>query len=315
MGRPSKHVVHTKIYQNEITVYRNYMLLLGYNPVTAQSRYLSLKEFFYFMEGIGIYRLDHITPKEITNFYEYLSNRQNYKSTAKITLKSVHDIMRGVQQFLGYLLQEGRIISSPASHLKFSQVNRDVERKILSQQEIKQLYNAVENDQERSLLHIGYGCGLRVSEISALNKSDLLLEESLVLVRKGKNSKRRLVPITNAVKKDLEKFILRQSSAQVFSTENKTNILFLHSRNKRMQPWTINKLLKRIIVRTDFGKALTREELNRIGVHTLRHSIATHLLENGMRLEQVQTFLGHAHIESTEIYTHISQKQLNGLQR
>ena len=82
-----------------------------------------------------------------------------------------------------------------------------------------------------------------------------------------------------------------------------------------MQPWTINKLLKRIIVRTDFGKSLTREELNRIGVHTLRHSIATHLLENGMRLEQVQTFLGHAHIESTEIYTHISQKQLKGLQR
>ena len=64
---------------------------------------------------------------------------------------------------------------------------------------------------------------------------------------------------------------------------------------------------------TEFGQKLTTEELNKIGIHSLRHSIATHLLENGMKLEQVQKFLGHSHIESTEIYTHITQEQINNI--
>lgn len=89
--------------------------------------------------------------------------------------------------------------------------------------------------------------------------------------------------------------------------------MFLNSKGTRMQTGTLNKQLKKIIKRTDFGKGFTQEELNKIGMHTLRHSIATHLLENGMPLEQVQIFLGHSHIESTEIYTHINQNQLNEL--
>ena len=80
-----------------------------------------------------------------------------------------------------------------------------------------------------------------------------------------------------------------------------------------MQKWTLNKLLKTMIKRTDFGRQLTDEQVNEIGIHSLRHSIATHLLENGMKLEQVRQFLGHRYIETTEVYTHISQMQINKL--
>ena len=82
-----------------------------------------------------------------------------------------------------------------------------------------------------------------------------------------------------------------------------------------MQEWTFNKILKELISKTKFGQRFSTEELNKIGIHSLRHSIATHLLENGMKIEQVQTFLGHSHIESTEIYTHINQNQINEIQR
>ena len=80
-----------------------------------------------------------------------------------------------------------------------------------------------------------------------------------------------------------------------------------------MQEWGFNKALKILVLKTEFGKKLETEELNKIGIHSLRHSIATHLLENGMKLEQVQVFLGHSNVESTEIYTHITNEQLKNM--
>lgn len=310
MGRPSRHIVYNETYQREATEYRNYLLLLGYADETCQSRYLYLKEFFNWLEEIGIYQLQHITAVEIANFYEYIENRQSTRTKEKLKLKSVYDIMRCVQTFLGYALDMGKLKTNPASHLKFSYPVEEVERKIFTPDEIQQLYGATQTEQEKAILHMGYGCGLRVQEISDLNKEDVRLTENLVIVQKGKNSKRRLVPINEKVSQELNFFL---SSEEVLKENGKA--VFTNSKGGRMKQWTLNKLLKKLILRTDFGKELSSEELNKIGIHSLRHSIATHLLQNGMKLEQVQQFLGHSHIESTEVYTHISQDQINELER
>lgn len=304
MGTPSRHVLHQEIYQKESQEYRNYLLLLGYTSETCQAKYLYLKEFFNHLEEIGIYQLYHITAVEIDNFYEYLQNRKSTRTKENLKLKTVYDIMRCVQQYLGYALHLGKIIINPASHLKFQYPDEEVNRIIFTQEEIQELYEVTEDLQERAILNIAYGCGLRANEVSQLNKEDLRLTENLVIVQKGKNSKRRLVPISQTIADELHIFL---------SSETKQKALFLNSKGTRMQTGTLNKQLKKIIKRTDFGKALTQQELTKIGIHTLRHSIATHLLENGMALEQVQVFLGHSHIESTEIYTHINQNQLNEL--
>jgi integrase/recombinase XerD len=308
--RQSRHTLYNETYQSEATEYRNYLLLLGYADETCQSRYLYLKEFFNWLEEIGIYQLQHITAVEISNFYEYIENRQSTRTKEKLKLKSVYDIMRCVQTFLGYALDMGKLKTNPASHLKFSYPDEEVERKIITQEEIQQLYGATQTEQEKAILHIAYGCGLRVQEISQLNKEDVRLTENLVIVQKGKNSKRRLVPINEKVSQELNFFL---SSEEVLKENGKA--VFTHSKGGRMQQWTLNKLLKKLVLRTDFGKELSSEELNKIGIHSLRHSIATHLLQNGMKLEQVQQFLGHSHIESTEVYTHISQDQINELER
>ena len=305
MGMPSQHILYNELYQKEAKQYRDYLLLLGYTKQTCQSRYLYLKEFFNHLEEIGIYQLHHITAVEIGNFYEYVQNRKSIKTNKPLIRKTVNDIMRCVQTFLGYALHLGRIKSNPASYLKLRYLNEQPERIIFTQQEIQELYQATETKQEKAILHIAYGCGLRVNEISQLNKEDLRLTENIIIVQKGKNNKRRIVPINDKIKKELEVFI--------FSSDPKQKALFLNSKGNRMQQWTFNSILKNIIKRTAFGKAFTKEELNSIGIHTLRHSIATHLLENGMPLEQVQQFLGHSHIESTEIYTHINQNQINEL--
>ncbi len=305
MPLPSRHTIYSELYQKEAKEYKDYLLLLGYADETCQSKYLYLKEFFNWLEEIGIYQLHHITAVEIANFYEYVQNRKSTRTKETLKQKTVYDIMRSMQQYLGYALHLGKIKINPSSHLKFNYPSEEVHRIIFSQDQIQQLYEVTENNQEKAILNIAYGCGLRASEISQLNKEDIRLTENLVIVQKGKNSKRRLVPINDTIKTTLELFI--------FSSEVKQKAVFINSKGNRMQQWTLNKLLKTIILRTDFGNKMPAEALRKIGMHTLRHSIATHLLENGMPLEQVQIFLGHSHIESTEIYTHINQNQINEL--
>lgn len=131
-----------------------------------------------------------------------------------------------------------------------------------------------------------------------------------MIVQKGKNSKRRLVPISQKIVEELEEFIFLSSEAEV---RHPIKQLFSNNKGRRMQEWTFNKALKILVLKTEFGKKIASDAIRKIGIHSLRHSIATHLLENGMKLEQVQKFLGHSHIESTEIYTHISQNQINNL--
>lgn len=305
MGRPSVHKIYNEIYQEEAVKYKNHLLILGLNKVTCQARYLYLKEFLSWLEILQIYQLQAITAVEIAKYHDYLSQRKSTRTGQNIKQKSIHDHMRNLQQYLGFLLEIGTIKVSPASHLKFSYPNEKVERIIFTQNEIQELYNA-SNEQEKAILNIAYGCGLRVGELSLINKEDIRFTENLLIVQKGKNSKRRIIPINTRVTEELLNYLESQ-------TETKNKAIFINNHNVRMQEWTFNKILKELISKTKFGQRFSTVELNKIGIHSLRHSIATHLLENGMKLEQVQTFLGHSHIESTEIYTHINQQQINDL--
>lgn len=302
MGAPSKHKIYTEFYQEQAVNYKKHLDILGLNPETTQSRYLYLREFFSWLETYKIFEIKEVTPKEIAQYNDYLKAKKSQRTGKALKQKSIYDHMRNLQQYLGYLLEIETIKSNPASHLKFTAVSENVARFIFSQDQIQALYQ-VANLEEKAILNIGYGCGLRVQEMSDLNKEDIRFSENLVIVQKGKNSKRRLVPISDKIKTELEEFI--------FSNEKKTNEIFVHSKGQRMQTGTLNKRLKTLIHKAKLN--LNETELNTIGIHNLRHSIATHLLQNGMKLEQVQKFLGHSHIESTEIYTHITQNQINNL--
>lgn len=304
MGAPSKNKIYCESYQTEAKNYKKHLDILGLSPATTQTRYLNLTEFFSWLERRKIFEIEQINPKEIVNYNDYLKAKISQRTGKPMRQTSLHGPMRTIQAYFGHLLEMGTLKKNPASGVKIQYITEKVERIIFTQNQIKELYQMA-NLAERTILTIAYGCGLRVQEISELNKEDVKLTENLLIVQKGKNSKRRLVPLTNYLKIELEKYI--------FSTQENQKELFVNTKNRRMQEWTLNSTLKNLIIKTEFGKKLSQEQLKKMGIHTLRHSIATHLLENGMKLEQVQTFLGHSHIESTEIYTHITQNQLNEL--
>ena len=218
------------------------------------------------------------------------------------------------------LLSEGRIRSNPASTLYFPYPRGRPERAVLTQGEIQALYAACQTAQERAILSLAYGCGLRAGELERCNIEDIRLREKLLLVPRGKGLKRRVVPMSAGVAKDLSDYYYNEQEALTHGRDfnPKDPAFMLHSRGGRMHKWTYNKYLKRIIDRTELvlseaeAKAIRKKEAT---IHTLRHSIATHLVEQGVAVEQVRQFLGHSQLETTQIYTHISRKVLQKLMK
>ncbi|PDS21862.1 hypothetical protein B0A78_13520, partial [Flavobacterium columnare NBRC 100251 = ATCC 23463] len=210
-------------------------------PETTQARYLYLKEFFSWLENNKIFELQQITPKEIAQYNDYLKAKKSQRTGKALKQKSIYDHMRNLQQYLGYLLEIGTLKTNPASHLKFTAVSENVARFIFSQDQIQALYQ-VANLEEKAILNMGYGCGLRVQEMSDLNKEDIRFSENLVIVQKGKNSKRRLVPISQKISDQIKEYLE--------SLEQKNNTIFINNKARKMQEWGLNARLKQLILKT-----------------------------------------------------------------
>jgi integrase/recombinase XerD len=299
-----KTKLYHRTYQEEAQNYKERLHILGYNYITCNLRYHVLKEFFYYLESNKISELKQIKAKTIDHYYSQIQNKKSLNTGENLKHKTIQDYMRYIKNYLEYAKGQGKIKTNPASHLEFKYIFESIERFVFTPSQIQELYKA-SNLLEKAILNIGYGCALRVGEIERINKIDVDLVQNRLIVQKGKNNKRRIVPINNTIKTNLEKYLSRSSCNQ--------KPLFINSQNTRMREWTFNRILKGIVLKTPFGNQLTSHELNKISFHSLRHSIATHLLQNGMKLEQVQRFLGHTTIESTTIYTHVYSQQLKQL--
>ena len=311
MITPSKQNLHNKTYQEQAQNYKNYIQTLGYSKATYGARYLYLKLFFRYLENIEINQLDQVTPKNIIEYQEKLHQQKNKRTQENLSKENIYNQLRNIQSYFGYALEIELLKINPASSFKFYTPREQAQRIIFTQNQIQELYKNTQNEQEKAILNIAYGCGLRVGEMVKLNKKDLKLHQNRLIVESGKNNKRRLVPMSKQIVKEVKDYLKNQENQHY--TANKEHF-FSNIEGNRMQKWSFNLILKKLIDKTNFGKRFTRQELNKIGMHTLRHSIATHLLENGMKLEQVQTFLGHSNVETTEVYTHISTKQLKILE-
>ncbi|PKK96156.1 MAG: site-specific tyrosine recombinase XerD, partial [Tenericutes bacterium HGW-Tenericutes-3] len=155
-----------------------------------------------------------------------------------------------------------------------------------------------------ALLELIYGSGLRVTELLDIRMEDIHLNQGYVIV-KGKGSKERMVPISDMSTIALRNYIVKARENLV--KDSKTNFLFVNLNGQRLSRQGFFKLLKKLA-----SEAGVQTECS---PHTLRHSFATHLLENGMDLRTLQSLLGHEDISTTQIYTHISQQRIKEIYR
>ncbi|MFD2528356.1 MULTISPECIES: site-specific tyrosine recombinase XerD [Polaribacter] len=227
-----------------------------------------------------------------------------YDVAKKVNPRSQARIISGLRSFFDYLIFEDYRTTNPTDLLETPKIGRKLPD-TLSQEEIDLLISAIDlshpqGERNRIILETIYSCGLRVSEAITLKISDLFFEEGFIRVL-GKGNKERFVPIHQEAQKYVSIYI-NQIRVHIKPQKEYEDTLFLNRRGKALTRQMIFMILKKLA--SDIGLH------KKISPHTLRHSFATHLLQNGADLRAIQQMLGHESITTTEIYVHLDRSYL-----
>jgi len=292
-----------------INEYANYLHQLGYAASSINGRHKrNIKEFIGFVKRYGIEEWQEITVHHISDYLNYLRGRENKVVGGKLTEKTVYDQYRSIQLLYDLLTAKGKVIINPTSQIEVKAPPRNQRRITATEEEINQLYERCKDDKERAVLSLNYGCGLRVGELETLEIGDLKLDDQYLIVRKGKGNKRRTVPMSIGVIKDLRNYLKyerpRLTAERHYHRSNQS--VMLNEVGRPMKEWTFNYTLQTMARKTENDDLINK----RITTHIMRHSIATHLLHRGLDINQVRQFLGHVLLSTTQIYTHINNKQV-----
>ena len=269
---------------------------LGYAGSTVRNLPRHVQEFLHYQEQGGRASLMQLQAPDASGFIEQLQTRIGSRTKKYYSSGHINKYIQALKLFNQYILQTGRTaIGFTLAFLEDSRNQPDW----LTRSEIRRLYEAISDDvlgiRDRAMLAVYYGCGLRLSEGAALTLSDIITDKKLLYVRKGKGYKQRYVPIAGRNYREIQLYI-EEGRPQLM--QGPTDRLFIGAGSGRpLHTQSLYIRIKRLVSVAGLTK--------RIGTHTLRHSIATHLLQNGMKLERISEFLGHSFLDSTQLYTHL----------
>jgi integrase/recombinase XerD len=264
-----------------------------------------LQEFFYWLEQNQIKNINQITTKTIKEYYNYLQQRANERTNGGLSKSYLNKHQQALKKFKEYL--QNHNYKGFNLHLKSERNPTEEKINILTQSEIRELFSVTNQShhsqrmqlRDKAMLVVLYSCGLRRNEAVHLDTSDIFFDKERIFVRKGKNYKERFVPINRKNAEILEDYIFE--GRPQFKDANTNDALFVSKQGNRLNGMSFAIRLQKIVQATN-NKEIAEK---RITLHTLRHSIATHLLQHEVKLESIKNFLGHRSLESTQIYTHL----------
>jgi integrase/recombinase XerD len=280
-----------------LDMFLNYLLVekgLSRNTLEAYSR--DIGRYLDFLGSVGCTGPDTVRPLHVASFIARL------KETG-LSPRSRARALSAVRMFHRFLMVENICAANPTSIIEAPKTLRKLPA-VLSGREVERLLAApvgveAAEVRDRAMLELLYATGLRVSELVELKVRDVNLTAGYLLAL-GKGSKERLVPMGDAARSAVEEYL--ESARGLLERGGRSDCLFLSRLGAGMTRQAFWNIIKK--------RALAAGIMRNISPHTLRHSFATHLLENGADLRSVQLMLGHADLSTTQIYTHVTRERL-----
>jgi len=296
-------------YSAILVEYTAWLDTLGFSNGVVYDYKFRVRDFFEWLENKQIQSINRLTAKDVNDYQNYLEHRPNKRYKGRLlSVSHLNHNFIAIDKLLEFLHNYGMKNAPVPTNYRMKVDEQERIRKIqpFTQQEIKTLYNSIENTypnftfahrqakhyELKLIFALYYACGLRKTEGHKLRLQDIDFDRKSVFVEKGKNYKDRIIPMSAGVYKDLQDYIYNYRY-QLKKLNHKR--LFIPTST------TIDRSLK------DLQNICEDENIKakRLSLHVLRHSIATHLLQNGMSIENISLFLGHSSLESTQIYTHL----------
>ena len=299
-ANPSQIQRHINGYLDHLLVERG----LAKNSMSAYRR--DLARYQEFLVSRGIAEFSSVTANEISEFL--ISLRLGSGQHPAMAPSSAARTLIAVRGLHAFLAKEGITTSDSARAVKPPGVSKRLP-KALTFAEIERLLAASDSDvsvlmmRDHALLELLYGTGARISELTDLSLDDVstLSKELPILRLKGKGDKERLVPVGSLALRALERYLVR-SRPVLSGKSTSSSALFLNARGSKLSRQSAWTILQAAAQRADLA--------GKVSPHTMRHSFATHLLENGADVRVVQELLGHASVTTTQIYTLVTVDQL-----
>lgn len=278
-----------KLYVRYLRLERN----LSPNTIEAYRNDLAHLEAFMIRNNLN---LENVTLEQLHTFAASLHEYG-------ITPRSQARVLSGVRSFFRFLVLDGVVESDPTELLEWPSLPEHLPV-VLTLEEIDRIEDSIdlskaEGARNRAIIEVLFSCGLRVSELVNMKLSDLYLEDRVLLVR-GKGNKERLVPVSSKAIADLKRWFFDRNLMKIKPGED--DYVFLNRRGAHLTRTMILIMVKRQAEEAGIKKT--------ISPHTFRHSFATALLQGGADLRSIQAMLGHEKIDTTLVYTHISNEQL-----
>ncbi len=284
----------TKKWEEIAREYRRYIRLeKNLSPNTVECYMRDLAEFAHFVLRMYDVPPQRVEPHMIERYMAWLYDQGRRRTSQARRLS-------GIKSFYNYLLLGDRIDTLPTEFVESPKFGRTLPD-VLTVEEVDRIISVIDIStakgiRDSAMLEVLYSCGLRVSELTSLRLGDLFFGEGYIRIV-GKGDKERIVPVSSAARDKVQLYMERRKPRR-----DSEDTLFLNNRGQA---------LTRIMVFTIIRKAALMAGIDkRISPHTFRHSYATHLLEGGASIRQVQELLGHENIMTTEIYTHVDRARL-----
>lgn len=285
-------------WENSLNKFKNFLKIeRNMSDNTIQSYLYDIKKLELFISSNKISKNPtELSELEIREFVFFISKNVKSRTQARI--------ISGIKKFFDFLLIENLINNNPVDNIETPKLGINLPN-TLSLDEIDKIIlniNLKSKTGKRNIamVELLYSCGLRVSELIELKISDLFFRESLIKVT-GKGNKERFVPISKLAQKYIYEYINNSRNIKNISKGHE-DTLFLNERGSKLSRVMIYIIIKKLKNLAGISK--------KIGPHSLRHSFATHLIQNGADLITIQKMMGHESITTTERYLHVDKKHL-----